>query len=118
MRYSIEPKDRIYVKGYGFLSFAKNMGKNSSNKYGQKLLNSTKKSTTDAIKTASKRAIQKTAEATGDLIGNKIADKITSVSKRFLAERPSKNDVANTEIKVAKKKKIHLHKKGNKLSMN
>ena len=81
MRYSIEPRDRMYVKGYGFLSFAKNMGKSLSNKYGQKLLDSAKKSTTDAIKTASKRAIQKTAEATGDLIGNKIADKITSVSK-------------------------------------
>ena len=38
MGYSIEPKDRIYVKGYAFLSFAKNMGKNSSNKYSQKLL--------------------------------------------------------------------------------
>ena len=24
MRYSIEPRDRIYVKGYGFLSFTKN----------------------------------------------------------------------------------------------
>ena len=24
MRYSIEPRDRIYVKGYGFLYFAKN----------------------------------------------------------------------------------------------
>ena len=59
MRYSIGPKDRIYVKGYGFLSFAKNMGKNLSNKYRQKLLGSAKKSTTDAIKTASKRAIQK-----------------------------------------------------------
>ena len=74
MRYSIKPRDRIYVKGYRFLSFAKNMGKSLSNKYGQKLLNSAKKSTTDAIKTASKRVIQKTAEATGDLIGNKIAD--------------------------------------------
>ena len=58
MRYSIEPKDRIYVKGYGFLSFAKNMGKNLSNKYGQKFLDSAKKSTTDAIKAASKRAIK------------------------------------------------------------
>ena len=82
MRYSIEPRDRIYVKGYGFLSFVKNMGKSLSNKYCQKLLDSAKKSTTDAIKTASKRAIQKTAEATGDLTGNKIADKITSVSKK------------------------------------
>ena len=86
MRYSIEPRNRIYVKGYGFLSFAKNMGKSLSNKYGQKLLDSAKKSTTDAIKTASKRAIQKTAEATGDLIGNKIADGITSVSTKSAKE--------------------------------
>ena len=82
MRYSIEPKDRIYVKGFGFLSFAENMGKNLSNKYGQKLLDSTKASTTDVIKTASKRAIQKTTAATGDSIANKIADKIISVSKK------------------------------------
>ena len=81
MRYSIEPRDRIYVKGYGFLSFAKNMGKSLNNKYGQKLLDSAKKSTTDSIKTASKRAVQKIAEATGTLIGNAIVDKITSVSK-------------------------------------
>ena len=50
MRYSIEPRERIYVKGYGFLSFAKKIGKNLSNKYGQKLLDSVKKSTTGAIK--------------------------------------------------------------------
>ena len=73
MRYSTEYRDRIYVKGYGFLSFAKNMcthatkvAKNLSNKYGQKLLDSAKKFTMDAIKAASKRAIQKTAEAMGD----------------------------------------------------
>ena len=96
MRYSIELKDRIYVKEYGFLSFAKSMGKNLSNKYGQKLLDNAKKSTRDAIKTASKRIIQKTAEATGDLIGNKIADKITSVSKKSTNELP--ND--ETEIDV------------------
>ena len=71
MQYSLEPRDRIYVKGYGVLSFARSL----SNKYGQKIIDTTKKSATDAIKTASKRAIQKTVEATGDLIGNKIADK-------------------------------------------
>ena len=80
MRYSIEPRHRIYVKGYGFSSFAKNMG--LCNKYGQKLLDGAKKSTTDAIKAASKRAIQKTAEATGDLIGNKTADKISVLKKK------------------------------------
>ena len=31
MRYSLEPRDRIYVKGYGFMSFAKNISKNLSN---------------------------------------------------------------------------------------
>ena len=71
VRCSIEPKDRIYVKGYGFLFFAKNMGKNLSNKYSQRLLDSAKTSTTDAIETASKKAIEKAAEVTGDLIGNK-----------------------------------------------
>ena len=76
----------IYVKGYGFLSFAKNIVESLSNKYGQKRLDSTKKSTTDAIKTDSKRAIQITSEATGDLIGNKIADKITNVSRKKSAK--------------------------------
>ena len=47
MRYSIEPKNRIYVKGYGFLSFAKKMGKHLSGKYSQKLFDSAKKSTKD-----------------------------------------------------------------------
>ena len=94
MGHSIEIKDRIYVKWYGFLSFAKNMSKKLRNKYCQKLIDIAKKSTTDAIKTASKRAIQKTAEATGDLIGNKIADKITSVSKK------SAEELQNNETEV------------------
>ena len=42
MRYLIEPRDRIFVKGYGFLSFAKNMGKILSNKYSQKILETPK----------------------------------------------------------------------------
>ena len=78
MRYSLEPRDRIYVKGYEFLSFARSM----SNKCGKKLVDTAKSPATDAVKIATKRAIQKTAEVTGDLFGNKIADKITSVSKK------------------------------------
>ena len=46
MHYSIQPRDRIFVKGYGFLSFAKNISenigesisKNLSCKYSQKFL--------------------------------------------------------------------------------
>ena len=66
IRYLIEPRDRRYVKGYRFLSFAKNIGKNIIDKYSQKLVDTAKKLPIDAIKTASKRAIQKKAEATGD----------------------------------------------------
>ena len=57
MRYSIEPRDRIYVKGYGFLAVAKNIVKSLSNEYGQKLVDGAKKSTTETIKMASKREI-------------------------------------------------------------
>ena len=113
MRYSTEPRDRIYVKDYVFLSFAKNMGRHAnkvakilSNKYGQKLLDSAKKSTTDAIKTASKRAIQKTAEATGDLIGNKIADEITSVSKKSTKALQTNETEEDVEIVTPKKRYI------------
>ena len=52
MRYSIEPRDTIYVKRYGFLSFAKNMDTHLNNKYNQKRLDTAKKSTTNTIKTA------------------------------------------------------------------
>ena len=79
MRYSIEPRERRYVKGYGFLSFATITAKNLSDKYGQKLFDSAKKSPTEALKIASKRAIQKTAEASADLVRNFIADKIKSI---------------------------------------
>ena len=42
MRYSVQPRDRIFVKGYGFFSFAKNMGKNIFLKYFFKKSNSKK----------------------------------------------------------------------------
>ena len=113
IRYVIEPRDRTYVKRYGFLSFAKNIGKNLSNNYGQKLLDSAEKSTTDAIKTASKKQFKKTAEATGDLIGNKIADKIINASKKSLVRL--QNDDGDNETEARKK---DLHMKGNKLLMN
>ena len=77
MRYSTEPKFRKYVKGYGFLSFARKFGE----KYGIKLMDTVTKTGIDKLKTSSKRIVQETAEAIGDLIGNKIADKITSVGK-------------------------------------
>ena len=85
------------------------MGKNLSTKYGQKLLDSARKSTTDAIKTASKRAIQKAAEATWDLIGNKIADKITSVSK--ISTRELQNNETEVDVERATPKKRYISPK-------
>ena len=65
MRYSIEPRERRYVKRYGFMSFAGNF----NDKYSKSLM--------DVSKTFAKTAV-KNAKATGNLIGNKIADKITA----------------------------------------
>ena len=70
MRYSIEPRERRYAKGYGFMSFARNF----SDKYSKSLMDLSKTFT----KTAGKKILKETAKATGDLIGNKIADKITT----------------------------------------
>ena len=51
--YSVQPRERVFVKGYGFLSFVKNMGRNVSSVYSQKLIDHA----TDAFETASKRSI-------------------------------------------------------------
>ena len=71
-RYSVQPRNGIFVKGYGFFSFAKNMSKNIgknisknlSSKYSQKFIDHAKQSATDAFKTSSIRAFQNTVEAT------------------------------------------------------
>ena len=56
MRYLIKPKDRRYVKGNSYLSFAKRFG----NKYDKKIMGSaTKTGSTNVAKTASKRVAQK-----------------------------------------------------------
>ena len=57
-RYSVEPRDQIFVKNHGFSSFPKNMGKNVgknisenlSRKYSQKPLDHATQSVTDAFK--------------------------------------------------------------------
>ena len=85
MRYSTKPRYRKCIKGYSFLSFARNF----CDRYGKKLMDTTTKTRIDAAKTTSKRVVQKTAEATGDLIGNKIGDKITSGGKTKSEEKKS-----------------------------
>ena len=60
--YLVQPRDRIFVKGDGFLPFprnirkniGKNISKNVSGKYSQKLLDYTKQAVTGALKIVSK----------------------------------------------------------------
>ena len=85
MRYSVQSRDQVFVKGPGFLSFSKNMDKNigkntRKNLSGEILQVHAKQSATDVLETASERDIYKTAEETCDLIANKIANRITKIS--------------------------------------
>ena len=95
MRYSLEPRYRMYVQEQGFMSFAKNIGnkygkklfdksmdvsKKYGNKYGNKLLDNSISAGKDFAKIAGKKVLTKSAEATGDMIGNKITDRITKSS--------------------------------------
>ena len=91
MTYYTDNKIRRYVKGYGFMSCAKNLG----SKYGRKIINKgipasqskygkmLKKQGTEFGKIAGKKILKKSAEATGDLTGSKIADKITSLKVKI-----------------------------------
>ena len=55
MRYSLEPKYRKYVQGYGFLSFARKFG----DKYGKKSMDTSTQTGIDAAKSDSKKVVQK-----------------------------------------------------------
>ena len=97
MRYSIEPRTRIYVKGYGFLSFAR--------KYRKQLLDKG----LDALKTASTKIIHKATKATGEFLGNKIADVVTKSNDNKIV-KPDENprNVEEIIIPPAKREEI-LH---------
>ena len=92
MRYSIEPRERRFVKGYGFMSFARNF----SDKYSKSVMDKGIDVSKTFAKAAGKKILKETAKATGDLIGNKIADKITSASK-------NSHDEVNNEKYVSPK---------------
>ena len=70
-RYSMEPRTRKYVKGYGFLSFAR--------KYKKQLLGTE----LDYLKTASKKVVHKT----GEFLGKKIADAVTKSSNNKIVKQ-------------------------------
>ena len=98
MTFHTDNKIRKYVKGYGFMSFAKNLGR----KYGKKIMNKgisaaskfnqskygkvLKKEESKFLKTSAQKALEKAAPAVEDYIGSKIAEKLTSSLK--VSEKP------------------------------
>ena len=108
------------MKGYGFLSIGKYMGKKYwykynkrlSGKYSQKFFDKLhdKHFTTDELKTTLKTAILKTEEATDDLIGNNIADRITKVLKT--SQQNNSETVTNEQKNL--KLNIYLQNKNEK----
>ena len=99
MHYSIEAKTRKYVKGYGFLSFKRNL----SNKYRKQLLDTAKKARLDALKTVTKKVAYKVAEAPRVFIGSKVTNKI--VKPKAVPNETFKN-VEEIIIRPEKKRKI------------
>ena len=127
MTYSKDNQIRKYVKGYGFMSFAKNFG----SKYGKKFLSkgiSASKRIKDTAsefnqskygkmlknqgsefrKIAGIKILTKSAEATGDLIGSKIADKITSFKSKPQEKIKSERFPGEKEIIIPPEKRQQI----------
>ena len=112
MTYRTDNKIRRYVKGYGFMSFAKNLG----SKYGKKIMNkgisaASKfnqskygKMGSKFGKITGKKILHKSAEATGYLIGSKTADKITS----FKSKDKSQEVIEEQEIIIPPDKRQQI----------
>ena len=89
MQYSVQPREQISVKGYRFLTFAKNIGRNIgkninkslSGKYSQNFSIMLHNLQQMHLKLLLKKQFKKTVEATGDLIDNKTADRIQKNQK-------------------------------------
>ena len=94
--YSVQPRDRIFVKGYGFLPFAKNIDKNIgkniseslNSKYSQKCLDHAKQSATDALKLLRKGSFKKQWKQT-----------VISLEIKFLIKLQEKIYISKTKTK-------------------
>ena len=75
-RYSVQRRDGIFVKGYGFLSFAKKMGKDNDKNISKNLTVKQKTSWLYQNNRYSyawnclQKAVQKTTDTTDDLTAN------------------------------------------------
>ena len=102
MRYSIEPRERRFVKGYGFMSFARNF----SDKYSKSLMDKGIDVSKKFARTAGKKILKETAKATGLVI--KLLIRLQVHQKNHMIKL----------IMKYQKKDIFLLKKDKKLLMN
>ena len=100
VRFAINPKSRRYVRGYGFLSFARNL---ASSQAARKVKDTALKQGKDAALKAGKRAINKGAEATGDMIGQKVADSLSKIGSK---SSKGKKDLGPTPPPVPEVKSV------------
>ena len=125
---SVQPRDKLFAKSCGFLSFAKNMDKiivkNISKiwsiKYRKKHFDHAKQSATDALKTASKGVIRKTAEPTGEKLLTQYLSWTTvklRKSHKKLHQIIIQKQLKVILIKKNLKKDIYLQKKDRKRLM-
>ena len=91
-RYSIKPRTRKYVKGYGLLSFSRNFGNIYKKFIGYR---------TRCFKNWFEKIVHKVAETIGEFIGNNIADAVAK-----------SNDVKIVNTKPADEVTIPPEKKG------
>ena len=90
-RYSIEPRTRKQIKGYGFLSFAR--------KYKKQFLDTG----VDSLKAASKKIDHKT----GEFLRNKIADKvIMTIDDKIVKPFENQENVEQKIILTEKREEI------------
>ena len=90
-RYSIEPRTRKQIKGYGFLSFAR--------KYKKQFLDTG----VDSLKAASKKINHKT----GEFLRNKIADKvIMTIDDKIVKPFENQENVEQKIILTEKREEI------------
>ena len=90
-RYSIEPKTRKQIKGYGFLSFAR--------KFKKQFLDTG----VDSLKAASKKIDHKT----GEFLRNKIADKvIMTIDDKIVKPFENQENVEQKIILTEKREEI------------
>ena len=127
MRYSVQPRSRIFVKGCGLLSFAKTMGKNIgknvtielSVKYGagmlfvrQKLLDHAKMFQQMHLESFKKEQKQL-------VIGNKTGCTTVKLQKlKKIQNKIIQRQLQMSMIKKYLKKDMYLHKKDKKLLLS